>query len=151
MGYARRYRWVLIRLADLHCVELWRSVSPSVAAIDAGESCRCRDRWLTIERLAERYIQDEILAPLYRLPTTAHSSTLPILLAEGALDKGEVAALIEFVAEVDELNRGLDRCANTSGEPTQIAEAERNKRVARRLTSSGVTFQAANQIHVGRS
>lgn len=102
-------------------------------------------------QLAEKYLDDEIRAPLYRLPTTAHSSALPVLLADAALVKSEVTALIEFVAEVEAFNRGLDRSADAPNETAQLAEFERNKIKARRLTSAGSTFQAVRQIHVARS
>jgi len=120
-----------------------RKQAAAWAAI-AAECDYCR-------QLAERYLQNELRAPLYRLPTTAHSNALPILLADGALVRAEVSALIQFVAEVDEMNRGLDRCASASSEPAQIAEFERSKILAHRLTGSGATFQAAHQVHVTRS
>jgi hypothetical protein len=107
----------------------------------SAESDYCR-------HLAEKYLEDSIRAPLYRLPTTAHSSALPALLADGALTKSQVAALIEFVAEVDSFNRGLERSASALNEPAELAEFERNKIKAHRLTGSGATFQAVHQIHV---
>ena len=102
-------------------------------------------------QLAEKYLGDGILAPLYRLPTTAHASALPMLLADGALVKSEVTALIEFVAEVEGFNRGLDRSADAPSESARLEEFERNKLKACRLTSSGATFQAVRQVHVTRS
>jgi hypothetical protein len=120
-----------------------RKQSAAWAAI-AAECDYCR-------QLAERYIQSELLAPLYRLPTTAHSNALPVLLGDGALDRKEVAALIQFVAEVEELNRGLDRCASASNESAQIAESKRSQTLAHRLTRAGATFQSAQQVHDARS
>jgi hypothetical protein len=50
--------------------------------------------------------------PLYRLPTAAFDTSLPALLAEGALSRDELQALSEFGLLVHEINRGLDRAAD---------------------------------------
>lgn len=61
----------------------------------------CRDK-------AETYLRDNIIAPLYRLPTIAYSQSFPALLSDAAVAEGEVKSLIEFFTEVESLNRGLD-------------------------------------------
>ena len=110
----------------------------------AAESDYCR-------QLAEHYLEKELRAPLFRLPTSAHASALPLLLADGLLVKAEVAALIQFMAEIEEFNRGLERCASASSETALNAEFERSKILAHRLTGSGATFRAAHRVHVARS
>ena len=120
-----------------------RKYAAAWAAI-AAESEYCR-------QLAERYLGDALRAPLYRLPTTAHGNALPVLLADGLLVKEEVAALIQFVAEVEEFNRGLDRCSDAADETALDRECERSKILAHRLSGSGATFQAARDVHASRS
>lgn len=64
----------------------------------------CRD-------LAETYLKDEVMAPLYRLPIKAYGASLPVLLADAALDEPGVRDLLRFYGQVEDLNRGLDNAS----------------------------------------
>jgi hypothetical protein len=58
--------------------------------------------------MAETYLNDNIKAPLYRLPTQAFSYSLPVLLSEGDVKENEVRELESFFGWVQDINRGLD-------------------------------------------
>jgi len=84
----------------------------------AGNERRCRSRahWAALRAsivhiggTARGFIKADIAAPLYRLPTRAFETSLPALLADGALNEEDSRALLEFVSQVETLNRGLDR------------------------------------------
>jgi hypothetical protein len=63
------------------------------------------------ERLATACLRKEILAPLYRLPEAAFSTSFPALLAEAVMGRLEVRQLTEFRGAVQEINSGLERIA----------------------------------------
>ena len=76
---------------------------------------RLRAHWAALraevhycEHVAEIYLKDSVIAPLYRLPQVAYENSFPALLADGRLTEAEVRAAIEFFVEVASLNRGLD-------------------------------------------
>ena len=62
-------------------------------------------------RFADRYLKENpfIIAPSYRLPGLTYTNSFPYLLADGALDRGQVDGLILFFNQVETLNRGLDQ------------------------------------------
>jgi hypothetical protein len=87
-------------------------------------------------RLAETYIRDRVIAPLYRLPTTAYSQSFPALLGDAAVTETEVHSLMQFFSEVETLNRGLDlaQSAREAGDEQALqAEFQRNILKATRL------------------
>jgi hypothetical protein len=91
-------------------------------------------------RLAETYVRDRVVAPLYRLPTTAFSQSFPALLADAAITEAEVHSLMQFFSEVETLNRGLQlaQSARESGDQQTLqAEFERNILKATRLIAPG--------------
>jgi hypothetical protein len=87
-------------------------------------------------RLAETYIRDRVIAPLYRLPTTASSQSFPALLGDSAAAETDVRSLMQFFSEVETLNRGLDlaQTARENGDEQALqAEFDRNLLKATRL------------------
>ena len=64
----------------------------------------CRER-------AETYLNDGVMAPLYRFPLKAYETSLPVLLADAAVDEQAVRKLLRFYGQVEDLNRGLDNAA----------------------------------------
>ena len=72
----------------------WRALSAEVEI--------CKD-------LANAYIRDRVLAPLYRLPALAYEEGFPPMLADCILREDEVRALLYFYNVVEQFNRGLDQ------------------------------------------
>jgi hypothetical protein len=91
---------------------------------------------------AQMYIDDRKMAPLYRLPDTCFRECYPELLADGALSEAESTALMAFYAEVDTLNRGLDRAAEAPDEEKMKREYGRNLLKAERLIQNGPLYVA---------
>jgi hypothetical protein len=84
--------------------------------------------------LAEVFLDDTVLAPLYRLPRSAFETCYPQLLADGAISAAESRALMTFFNEVETLNRGLDLATDHSGDPVKLhAEHQRNRIKAEHL------------------
>lgn len=90
---------------------------------------RLRNSWSALkaevdicEHLARTYLQDGVMAPLYRLPTDAFSTSFPVLLAEGAIKGDEVKDLESFFGWIQDINRGLDNAnvAMHSGNNNQL-------------------------------
>lgn len=119
--------------------------------LSEGKDClaRCRRRkshWCALRAeievcrsKAETYLCDCVMAPLYRLPTTAYSQSFPVLLGDAAVAEGEVESLIEFFTEVESLNRGLDlaQTARERGDEGALQqEYGRNRLKAERLVPS---------------
>jgi hypothetical protein len=80
-------------------------------------------------KFAEAYVADEVIAPLYRLPTVAYSQSFPALLGDAAVDEQEVQSLMQFFSKVETLNRGLDlaqMARENDDEHAQKAEFARN-------------------------
>ena len=73
--------------------------------------CALRAEIAICTELAETYLNDKIMAPLYRLPTKAFSASFPALLADAALNELEVKQLSKFYELVEQVNRGLDYAA----------------------------------------
>lgn len=59
--------------------------------------------------LADAYLNDQVSAPLYRLPTIAYEAGFPALLGDGAVAKDEATTMLRFYSQVAQLNRGLDQ------------------------------------------
>jgi hypothetical protein len=62
----------------------------------------CRD-------YAETYPKAMVIAPLYRLPTTAYENGFPALLGDGAVSHNDAKAVLGFYGEVEHINRGLEQ------------------------------------------
>jgi len=92
---------------------------------------------------AQMYVDDEIMAPLYRLPTQAFTTCYPELLADGAVSEAEATTLMAFYAEVDTFNRGLDRAGDADDVKNISAEYSRNVLKAQQLISEGALYKAA--------
>ena len=69
-----------------------------------AEVAICREK-------AETYLNDNVMSPLYRLPTKAYETSFPVLLSDAAVKEEEVRELSKFYGMVEDLNRGLDNAA----------------------------------------
>ena len=70
---------------------------------------------LRLARLAmDALLDDEVKAPLYRLPMSMFERGLPKLVGEGRPTLNEMALLFEYANRIEELNRGLDRAREAS-------------------------------------
>lgn len=56
----------------------------------------------------QMYLDDKIMAPLYRLPTEAFIASIPLLFAEGAILQNEFSILSKAFSNIKDFNRGLD-------------------------------------------
>ena len=54
--------------------------------------CAVRAEFDLCKEMADKLLADNILSPLYRLPTVAFQTSFPLLLAEGALTEKEFDA-----------------------------------------------------------
>lgn len=95
---------------------------------------------------AQMYLDDNIMAPLYRLPTSAFETCYPELLADGVLTEANTTALMAFFSEVETFNRGLDRVGATDDEKAIEREYSRNRLKAQQLISTGALYMAATAI-----
>ena len=77
---------------------------------------------------AQMYIDDCVMAPLYRLPTNAFETCYPELLADGALAEAETTALMAFFAEVETFNRGLERAGAAEDDKAIQQEYSRDRK-----------------------
>lgn len=62
---------------------------------------------LCVER-AHTYLKDNVMAPLYRLPTTAFEKAFPVLIVEGEMTEDQLLTLTRFFSQAQDINRGLD-------------------------------------------
>ena len=65
---------------------------------------------------ASTYLNDKIMAPLYRLPIRAYEASFSVLLTDAAVKEGEVRTLLKFYGHVEDFNRGLDNAAHLATE-----------------------------------
>jgi hypothetical protein len=94
------------------------------------------------------FVDDKVLAPLYRLPTVTYQSAFPVLLADGAMSSGDIKAIIQYFNEVETLNRGLDQAESQRGKGFTSAlqdEHHRNLGKASRLLVNMPCFKNALQ------
>ena len=64
-----------------------------------------------IKEKSERYLTDNVISPLFRLPTESFKTSYAILLAEGVLKEKEIHDLSLFYSQVQDINRGFDNTA----------------------------------------
>jgi hypothetical protein len=108
----------------------WRTLSVEVKM--------CRDR-------ATSYLQDNIAAPVYRLPTICFESSIPSLLSDNAISEDAAMALLTFYAEVQAMNRGLEHAnsAFQGNDQTRLgAEFARNRLKAERIAGQNGSLYA---------
>jgi hypothetical protein len=77
---------------------------------------------------ANALLMDNVMAPLYRLPTVAFEKAFPVLLVEGELAEEHVLALNRFFSQAQDINRGLEnatRLAHAGDEAKLQQEYER--------------------------
>lgn len=85
------------------------------------------------------YVDDSIMAPLYRLPTLAYDRCLHELIIEGELSEDDLAKLTHFFRQASDLNRRLDIASSLLGTTTYDQNktlqrmADRNQMYARKL------------------
>lgn len=60
-------------------------------------------------QLAKRFLDDNVVAPLYRLPTQAFSHAFPQLLVDAKVSEQEMRAVQMFFSQVEALNRGFEQ------------------------------------------
>jgi hypothetical protein len=82
------------------------------------------------------YTTQNIMAPLYRLPSSNLKLALPKLIGAGPLTNREIDTLIRYANKVDEINRGLDRASDESDDCTLRREYERNCAKATEMLST---------------
>lgn len=88
-----------------------------------GELTACLERVAVLQN-------DNVMAPLYRLPTFTLDSSLAVLLTEGGLSESECLVLVKYASQVRDINRGLDNAdeLRKNGKLDELrAEFERNK------------------------
>jgi hypothetical protein len=92
---------------------------------------------IALERVTE-FLNNNIAAPLYRLPMRAYDAALKALLADGAnITPDKIKVLYEAADLIGDINRGLDYCAELAnvdpeGAPLN-ANDNRNRTKAERL------------------
>lgn len=104
--------------------------------------------------LAETYLRDHIMCPLYRLPTVAFQTSFPNLIALGQLTEEEINVLSRFSTQVQNLNRGLDNASNIGMINTPQAQEEIKKEFDRnRLYATDITIPAnsVGETHFSRA
>ena len=95
------------------------------------------------KKRAHTLTNDPVMAPLYRLPNVCFTTCYPGLLADGVMSDAESTALMAFYAEVETLNRGLDRASDADGDERLRAEHGRNRLKAEGLLQNGPLYMAA--------
>jgi hypothetical protein len=101
--------------------------------------------WTEVEYARGRshmYVNDKIMAPLYRLPIKAFESCYPELLADGVVTQAEATALMAFYTEVETFNRGLDRVGDAPDDAAMRNEYSRNLLKAQQLLTNGSLYSA---------
>jgi hypothetical protein len=91
-----------------------------------------RSEILECGRIANRFLNDEVMVPSYRLPTVCYAHAFAVLLVEGKLTETDADALRKYYAEVETLNRGLDLVLRDDAERAQRTH-DRNIVMARRI------------------
>ncbi len=84
------------------------------------------------------YTTQNIMAPLYRLPTSILKIALPKLIGAGPLTNREIDTLIQYFNKVDEINRGLDRAGDESDIDLVRREYARNCAKATEMLSKPI-------------
>ena len=92
---------------------------------------------------AQAYVCDNVMAPLYRLPTIAYDEGFPALLGDGAVSEEETRSILRFYGQVVQINRGLEfaHAATSPDASTEVLarEASRLLKKASDLTDSNCT------------
>ena len=89
------------------------------------------------KEIAEVYLSQNIMAPLYRMPTKAYEASLPQLLSSSAIEEEELKAVQKFYMEVESFNRGLDQAELARNDDAKLkAEYKRNQGKASYLTNT---------------
>jgi len=99
---------------------------------------------MSASELVGTFINDNVAAPLYRLPRSVFDTCYLQLLADGAISPDEIKALTAYFNEIETLNRGLDLAASTSDDGERNKQHHHRNRVkAGRLKSSGELYKNA--------
>ncbi len=73
--------------------------------------CALRAEMDHCKEKANNLLTHGIRSPLYRLPIMSYQVSFPVLLADGAVQESDVAAITGFFSLAQEINRGLDNAA----------------------------------------
>ena len=89
-----------------------------------------------------------VLAPSYRLPTLIYENGLPALLADAGIDDAEAKILLDFYAQVEALNRGLDLATDVRNDKGVLYdEDQRNKMKAKSISQpDGSAYVPAHDL-----
>lgn len=99
----------------------------------------------TSSEKGQMYLNDRIKAPLYRLPTEGFDTSIPLLLAEGAISQNEFSIISKAFSNIKDLNRGLDiatdllKSGANENDPTLQNVYSRNLLYAKKLIPNGDT------------
>jgi len=112
----------------------------------AGKQERTRDEKLhrslrssllaEVERCAEQantYLQQNILAPAYRFPSSVYEAAFPQLISSGTLASEGVTALLDFYSQVRQVNWCLDEIHQYRDNDRQRAQDEARRLKAKLL------------------
>lgn len=104
---------------------------------------------------ARSYLQDNVQAPLYRLPVEAYGASLIALLSDGSLNEAEATALSEYYALAAQFNRGLDNADHFHKAENRLllgGEYNRNREKAEQLvaTNPASKLSAVTKVLVAR-
>lgn len=85
-------------------------------------------------------LNDNVMAPVYRLPVSTYQTSVPVLLAEGLLSEQGALSLGNYFCQVQDINRGLDNAtamAHSNDDAGIRREYNRLLLKARRLMEDG--------------
>lgn len=92
---------------------------------------------------ANTYLQQNIMAPAYRLPVTIYAGSFPQLIADGKLSYADVQAVLDFYSQVQQVNWLLDEIhRHRLDDNDGMQSTERNRLVAklREMNAAGSRF-----------
>jgi len=98
-------------------------------------------------RMAQSYLDENVIAPSYRLPMNAYRHSFPGLLGSGVpADQGDIEAITDYFSQVETFNRGLDQTQSWVGTDAERLHREhsRNRLKAAQLVAGG---NAATTLH----
>lgn len=94
------------------------------------------------------YLNDQVIAPLNRLPIVAYTNAFPGLLGDGAVSGGEAKAVLSFYNLVEQINRGIEQAHDAltpEGKKTDrsVSESMRVDVKCKRLVEKGGPYDIA--------
>lgn len=98
-------------------------------------------------KLSKALLEDNVLAPSYKLPTEIYRNSFPILMKNKALNKNQIECLQSYYIDVESLNRGIEINqllwieSQPSGKEKIKSGHERNKLKSERLKEDGEYYK----------